>query len=242
MSIRLSFVTLEADCYLAPRPHTRSRHFSNDVPLPWVAASPSGRDRDSQENLSQFGSCLSGPGLILQLVIRIKQEVQDTRDKARPRGFTVPSSLLETNTPAFHQSCHPFQGPGRGPGLLWFTWARGRQRGVWSQPVALVCGQRWANASKNASELLIRRGAGRAELLALGDTDYNASTSFCHQRANFSSLSHRNATRQVNMISKEKLSAGVFTSLSCPCCCTESPTFGERVTYCPTWDTMVASY
>ena len=52
------------------------------------------------------------------------------------------------------------------------------------------------------------------QLSALGDSDYNALTSFSHQRADFSLFSKGNTTWQVNMISEERVSTRMFTSLS----------------------------
>lgn len=194
-----------------------------------------GCDPNSEENLSQFGSSLSGPGLILWLVIAIKQEVQDTRDKARPKGFTAPSFLLETNKFCFPPKLQFLSmskqcGDQSSCGLAGL---RADKRCLVAVPSSglWVCLSKYFKGWQWSAHFYYIRGA---ELLALGDTDYNAVTSFSHQRANFSLFSNRNTTWQVNMISKEKLSTRVFTSLSCPCYCTEWLTFGERESHiCP---------
>lgn len=124
--------------------------------------------------------------------------------------------------------------------LLWLPGAGGRQRVVCLQSAAMVCGCTGANVSKNGSDLLAFITSVGQKLSGLGDTEYNALTSFSHQRANFSLFSSRNTTWRINMISKADRQQGYLWAHRGPAFPLSSLPLGEKVTYTPTCDVRAA--
>lgn len=159
------------------------------------------------------------PAFLCNLQRQWDKEIQDPKIQGQPKGFTAVSFPSETDSTS-PSSCFP-------PKLWFFSESKrlscctslvwGHKEVFACSPTAMVCGCTWANVSKNGSDLLTFITSAGQKLSALGDTDYNALTSFSHQRADFSLFSSRNTTWQGDAISKARLSTRVFMSLPCPC-------------------------
>ena len=193
--------------------HTRSWHFSNDVPLPAGSSLSSlAMTLTSKRTLHSLGIASLSQALLCNLQVKW-EKIQETKIQSQSKGFYCPFIPLEikitgTVVLAFHQSQDSFQHPNScevlNAELPWW----GHSEGICLQPTARVCVCIWANVSKDGSNLLTCITSMGQKLLALGDTVYNTLTSFSHWKANFSLFSYRNTTRQVNMMSKKDCQQG----------------------------------
>ena len=237
LSIRLSFRTLGVDLYLSL--HTRSWHFSNDVPLPaGCSLSSLAMTLTSKRTLHSLGIASLSQALLCNLQVKW-EKIQETKIESQSKGFYCPFIPARDKDYWYTGSCFPSKqgflstskqlwGPERWAPLVW-----GHSEGICLQPTARVCVCIWANVSKDGSNLLTCITSTGQKLLALGDTVYNTLTSFSHWKANFSLFSYRNTTRQVNMMSKKDCQQGCLQAYHALAVPLSSLPMGREAYRCP---------